>query len=80
MNRITRLTTMALSGLLVLLGFGGCRSSKKAAGAEDQDAQDSVTVTPPPSGPIRVLPDDPTRMRVLYGPPPAQYRRMQETK
>lgn len=71
MNKITRLTTIVLSSLLVLLGFGGCKSSKKATKDENQSTTDSVRVT---DQPIHVRPDDPTRIRVLYGPPPARFR------
>lgn len=51
---------LALSALIVLLGFGGCKSSKKAqreTGTEKKVSQ-----------------GDPSRIRVLYGArPPINY-------
>ena len=81
MRPITRLTTAFLSGLLILLGFGGCRSSKRAAEkaaeaarAADEARLDSLRRIQQRPQPF-VRPDDPTRIRVLYGPPPARYRK-----
>lgn len=74
MKKITKLSTVILSSLLVLLGFGGCKSGKRAAKEESQAAKDSSSVTNIPGRHIQIRPDDPTRMRVLYGPPPSRYR------
>ncbi len=74
MKQITKLSTWILSSLLVLLGFGGCKSSKKAVKDDSQTSVDTVKVT---KRPIVVRPDEPGRVRVLYGPPPAQYRNQQ---
>ena len=80
MKRITKLSTMILSGLLVLLGFGGCKSVKKASKDDTQTAKDSVIITDLKGRPIQVRPDDPTRVRVLYGPPPSSYRKVDHAK
>ena len=77
MRPITRLSAWILSSLLLLLGFGGCKSSKKAVKDESQTSEDTVKAT---KRPMVVRPDDPRRMRVLYGPPPAQYRNSQQSK
>ena len=78
MKPITRLTTAMLSGLLIILGFGSCRSSKRAAAKAAEEAriaeearQDSLRRAK--QQPI-IGPNDPTRVRVLYAPPPARYR------
>ena len=75
MKRITKLSTVVLSGLLVLLGFGGCKSAKRAAKDDGQAQQDTIKGSPKP---IQIRPDDPTRMRLLYGPPPVSVRQSQE--
>lgn len=74
MKRITRISTWILSSLLVLLGFGGCKSSKKAVKDESLTNEDTVRTT---KRPIVVRPDEPGRMRVLYAAPPVQYRNLQ---
>jgi len=74
MKKITKLSTIFLSSLLVLLGFGGCKSGKRAAKEESQAAKDSSSVTNMRERPVQLRPDDPSRMRVLYGPPPVRYR------
>lgn len=72
-----------LSGLLVLLGFSGCRSSKRAAEkaeaerAAEQARQDSIDRANNPATPV-IKPDDPRVIRVLYGPPPARYRKVEK--
>ena len=73
MKRITKLSTLLLSSLLVLLGFGGCKSVKKASKDENQAGKDTVNIIDVKDRPIR--PDDPSRMRLLYGPPPSRYRK-----
>lgn len=77
MKTITRVTTALLSGLLLILGFGGCRSSKRAAEKAQRDSeqarQDSIDRSNNPVTPI-VRPDDPRRVRLLYGAPPVRYR------
>lgn len=78
MRPLTKLSTWILSSLLVLLGFGGCKSSKKAITDENEAPKEPVTNIH--GRPIPPRPDDPTRMRVLYGPPPAQYRNTQQSK
>lgn len=80
MKKITKLSTMVLSALLVLLGFGGCKSVKKASKDENQTAKDSISYDQLKGRPIEIQKDDPTRMRVLYGPPPSKYRNTQESK
>ena len=81
MKPITRFTTALLSGLLLLLGFGGCQSSRRAARKaaekaeqEEQARQDSINKAYGPDRPI-LKPDDPGRIRVLYGPPPTRFRK-----
>ena len=82
-EKITRITTALLSGLLVLLGFGSCRTSKRAAEkaeaerAAEQARQDSIERANNPATPI-VKPDDPRMIRVLYGPPPARYKQVEK--
>ena len=71
MKQITKLSTMFLSALLMLLGFGGCKSAKKAVKDDGQTVGDTVRIS---DRPVQVRPDPPGRIRVLYGPPPAQYR------
>ncbi|MCR5180944.1 MAG: hypothetical protein K6C30_06995 [Bacteroidaceae bacterium] len=71
MKKITRLITVVLSSMLVLLGFGGCKSVKKAAKEDNRTTTDAVKIT---DEPIQVRPDDPTRIRLLYGPPPTRFK------
>jgi len=78
MKAITRVTTALLSGLLILLGFGGCRSSKRAAqkAAEEAEQARLDSIQKAQQQPQSIIgKDDPTRIRVLYGPPPARYRK-----
>lgn len=70
MKPIARITISLLSAVLVLLGFGGCKSCRKAA--KDNDAniiRDTIRIIRPPE-PQR----DPTIHKVVYGPPPSMYR------
>ena len=93
MKPFTKLTTAILSSLLLLLGFGGCKSSKKAAkNAEEQQLaeeiaridsiaksmQDSVRIRQAPRSKPILKPDDPTRVRALYGVAPVQFRKKPE--
>ena len=80
MQHISRLTTAILSTLLVMLGFGSCRSTKKtiqkaeeAALAEEAARTDSIRRARQNAMPI-VRPDDSSQKRVLYGPPPSRFR------
>lgn len=76
MKKITKVTISFLSGLLVLLGFGGCKASKKAV-QENQDNVPTKNISVnSPNGPGKTyLPDSIANRRVLYGPPPAKIRK-----
>lgn len=80
MKTMTRLTTAFLGGLLVLLGFGGCRSSKRAAkeglAAEEIARMDSAVNAMRPQIPRIETPskEDPSRIRLLYGVPPTRFQ------
>lgn len=66
----SRLLISILSGLLCLLGFSGCKSSRKAVKEKDGN-------TPTENTPVKTKPtpaDDNTRIQLIYGAPPAQYR------
>ncbi len=70
MRAITRITISVLSGLLVLLGFNGCKSARKAVKEKDGTViSDTIQVIEKKTMPK----DDPTRIRVVYGPAPARY-------
>ncbi len=81
MKPITRLTTALLSGLLLLFGFGSCRSAKRATARSAEEAEqrrlaaqrDSIEKAQG-TAPV-VKPTDPGRIMILYGPPPARYRK-----
>ena len=73
MKPITRITITLLSGILVLLGFGACKSSKKVV--KDKDEGEIIRDTVRPIIPNhRPANQDPTRMKVVYGPPSSTYR------
>ena len=83
MKTMTRLTTAFLGSLLVLLGFGGCRSSKRAAqkagealAAEEIARMDSAVNAKRPPIPRIETPskEDPGRVRLLYGVPPTRFQ------
>lgn len=71
MKPFTRIAITVLSGLLVLLGFSGCRSTKKIS--KEKEKEDIIRDT------IRVIKQrperDPTQFKVVYGPPPSAYRK-----
>lgn len=83
MKTMTRLTTAFLGSLLMLLGFGSCRSSKRAAQkaeekqlAEEIARMDSAAKAMQPPIP-RIEPprkEDPSRIRLLYGVPPTRFQ------
>lgn len=72
MKPITRITISLLSAVLVLLGFGACKSSRKAAKGKDKEVEiirDTIRALPWPE-----VTRDPTVRKVVYGPPPSRYR------
>ena len=84
MKAITKLTSVVLSSLLVLLGFGGCKSSKKAAQlqAEELERQrlmqqeDSLELLRRQQEELNFRKRqerDNEPMRLLYGPPTMRY-------
>lgn len=77
MKPFTRLTITVLSGILVLLGFGACKSSKKAFKDRKNVTiiRDTIHIlrTSDVTDPVRPI-RDPGVQKVVYGPPPAAYR------
>lgn len=77
MKPLTRLTISVLSGILVLLGFGACKSSKKAFKDRKNVTviRDTIHImhTPDAVNPVRPI-REPGVQKVVYGPPPAAYR------
>ncbi|MBR5686461.1 MAG: hypothetical protein IKX36_00705 [Prevotella sp.] len=59
-NKARNLTYIILAGILSLLGFSSCRSSK------------SITIERDKEGMI-IPRDDPGRIRLMYGVPPRNY-------
>ena len=86
MKAITQVTTLLLSSLLALLGFGGCRSAKKAQRemeAEQQrmdsiaraawERQEQEKAMRQRQKEIEERRARGNEIRVLYGPPPSRY-------
>ena len=72
MKPFTRITISVLSSLLVLLGFGACKTTKKLPNPNKKN----VTII---RDTIRVIQQiepqrDPRVQKVVYGPAPAMYR------
>lgn len=88
MKLITRLIVPILSGALILLGFGGCKSAKKAAARAEEQAEEQAreqaererlremerqdSIQRAEEIRRRTRPDN-EPIRVLYGPPPSSY-------
>ncbi len=86
MKAITKVTTLLLSSLLALLGFGGCRSAKKAqremeaeqhrmdsiarADLERQEQEEALRQRQKEIERQRARENE---IRVLYGPPPSRF-------
>lgn len=84
MKAITKLTTIVLSSLLVLLGFGGCKSSKKAAqlraeelerlrSLQEQDSLQRLRQEQQELEFRKRQERDREPKRLLYGPPTMRY-------
>jgi len=82
MKAINKLTTVVLSSLLVVLGFGGCKSAKKAAQIraeelerqrllQEQDSLERLRQAQEELDFRKRQEREP--MRLLYGPPTMRY-------
>ena len=70
-KKIISFWQLLLSSLITLMGFSACKTAKQTQKPDDTQV---IIVTPPK---IKKPEDDPSRMRVLYGPPPASLRQQQ---
>lgn len=69
MNRVRHIIALLVPVLLTIIGFGSCRSSRKAS----KSVQDLQPV-PPQEFPK----NDPRNIRLLYGAPPVKYQQKVE--